>query len=92
MRWSWRSTQADAAAGQELRALGLSAGVPAASASDVARGFADDTSTAAARPVACSARASGITRDAPLPGGRPPCQPAAVVPATSRKAKTAVSR
>jgi hypothetical protein len=86
-----RSTQAVAAAGQELRALGLGIGVLAAAASGVARGPGEGTPIAAVRAFACPARGSRATRDAAFPGGWPPCQPAAVVPATIIKAKTAVS-
>ena len=87
-----RSTHAVAAAGQEVLALGLSVGVPAAAASGVARGPDDGKPIAADRAVACSDRIVGATRGAAFPGEWPPCQPAAVVPATIMKAKTAVSR
>jgi hypothetical protein len=87
-----RSTHAVAAAGQELRALGLSVGVPAAEASGVARGPDDGKPIAADRVVACPDRVVCATRDAAFPGEWPSCQPAAVVPATIMKAKTAVSR
>ena len=91
MRWSLRSTQAVAAAGQELRALGMGVGVPAAAASGATRGPGEGKPSAAVHTFACSARGSCATRDAAFPGGWPPCQPAAVVPATIMKAKTAVS-
>jgi hypothetical protein len=78
-------------AGQELRVVGLDAGVPTAAASGVARGPGEGTPIAAARTFACSTRGSCDTRDAAFPDAWPPCQPAAVVPATSMKAKTAVS-
>ncbi|HMI23498.1 MAG TPA: hypothetical protein VK594_03330, partial [Streptosporangiaceae bacterium] len=57
------STQAVAAAGQELRILGLGAGIPGAVTSDVARGSGDGTAIAAARAFACPARAGCATRD-----------------------------
>src|SRR6476646_8251163 len=96
VRWSLRSTQAVAAAGQELRVVGpglgvLGVGVLAATASGVGRAPGEDTPIAAARTFACSASGSCLTRDAAFPGAWPPCQPTAVVPATSIKAKTAVS-
>ena len=95
-----RSTHAVAAAGQELRAPALSvgvpaaavSGVPAAAVSGVARGPDDGKPIAADRAVACSDRVVCAPRDAAFPGEWPPCQPAAVVPATIMKAKTAVSR
>src|SRR5439155_7070349 len=90
--WSLRSTHAVAAAGQELRALGLSVGVPAAAASGVARGPDDGTPIAADGTVACSDRVVCAARDAAFPGKWPSCQPAAVVPATIINAKAAVSR
>jgi hypothetical protein len=87
-----RSTQAVAAAGQELRILGLGAGIPA-TASDVARGSGDGTPIVAARAFACSARVGCATRDGAFAWWWwPPCHPAAVVTATIRKAKTPVSR
>ena len=88
-----RSTHAVAAAGQELRALGLNVAVPAtAAASGVARRPDDGTPIAADRMFACSDRVVCATRDAAFPGEWPPCQPAAVVPATIINAKAAVSR
>src|ERR1700691_1751610 len=142
VRWSPRSTQAAAAARQDLRALGLSAsllaaatgppmagagfpvaaglaeagllmaagllvagtglpvagtglpvagtGLPvaAATASGIAQGAADGSPAAAT----CPASADGTTRGTLSPGRWPPCQPTATVPATSRKARTAVNR
>src|SRR5689334_13321921 len=93
VRWSLRSTQAVAAAGQELRTVGLGAGVPGAAAPGVARGSGDGAPIAAARAVAWSARVGCATRDGAFSWGWwPPCHPAAVVTATIRKAKTPVSR
>src|SRR5580693_5836330 len=104
VRWSPRSTQAAAAAGQDLRALGLSArllaaaagppmagaGLPvaAATASGIAQVPADGSPAAATCPVSVD----GTTRGTLSPGRWPPCQPIATVPATSRKARTAVNR
>src|SRR5580693_1704022 len=137
VRWSARSTQAAAAAGQDLRALGLSArllaaaagppmagaglpvaaaglaeaglltaaagllvagtglpvagtGLPvaAATASGIAQAPADGSPAAAT----CPASAEDTTRGTLSPGRWPPCQPIATVPATSRKARTAVNR
>jgi|SRR3954447_7719314 hypothetical protein len=94
-----RSTQAVAAAGQELRILALGAGVPEAVATGVARGSGDGTPIFAARAFALSARVGCVTpdgcvtRDGALSWGWwPPCHPAAVVTATIKKAKTPVSR
>src|SRR5437762_6291429 len=93
VRWFLRSTQAVAAAGQELRVLGLAVGVPGAVASGVARGSGDDAPIAAARAVAWSARVGCVTRDGAFSWGWwPPCQPAAVVTATIKKARTRVIR
>lgn len=86
MRWWFRSTQAVAAAGQELRTLVLVVGVLAIAAPGVACGPGDGAAVAVVRTAGCAAR------DAAFPCGWPPCQPAAVVPATTIKAKTAVSR
>jgi hypothetical protein len=88
-----RSTQAVAAAGQELRILAVGAGVPEAVASGVGRGSGDGTPIVAARAFAWSARVGCVTRDGAVSWGWwPPCHPAAVVTATIKKAKTPVSR
>ena len=78
--------------GVEVLGVGVvGVGVLAATASGVGRGPGEDTPIAAARTFACSASGSCVARDAAFPAAWPPCQPAAVVPATSMKAKTAVS-
>src|SRR5215831_19050876 len=91
VRWSLRSTQAVAAAGQEPRVLELGVEIRVAAASGVGRESGEGTPIAA-RTFACSARVGCVTWDTAFPGWWPPCQPAAVVPATIMKAKTAVSR
>jgi hypothetical protein len=99
VRWFLRSTQAAAAAGQELRVLGLAVGVPEAVASGVVRGSGDDAPIAAARAVpwsarvGCVPRVGCVTRDGAFSREWwPPCHPAAVVTATIKKARTPVSR
>src|ERR1043166_9956250 len=93
VRWCLRSTQAVAAAGQELRIVALGTGVTGAVASGVARGSGDGTPIFAARAFAWSARVGCVTRDGAFAWGWwPPCHPAAVVTATIKKAKTPVSR
>src|SRR4051812_3196419 len=94
-----RSTQAVAAAGQELRILALGAGVPEAVATGVARGSGAGPPFFAARAFALSAGVGCVPPDGCVPGegalsggGWPPSPPAAVVTATIKKAKTPVSR
>src|ERR1700685_767620 len=130
VRWSPRSTQAAAAAGQDLRALGLSArllaaaagppmigtGLPVAAAglaeagllmaaagllvaetglpvaAATASGIAQEPADGSPAAATCPASAEDTTRGTLSPGRWPPCQPIATVPATSRKARTAVNR
>ena len=95
VRWALRSAHAVAAGGQDRRALGLSTGLLAAWAADgnaasgLGAGGSIATRLAADILAADIASGSDTTPDAAVAGRRTPCQPAAVVTATIRIARTA---
>ncbi len=98
VRRALRSAHAVAAGGQEWRALGLSTGLLADVAAKLLADVAANRDAAgglgggrpiASRPVADIASGADTTPDTAVPGRRTPRQPAAVVTATTRMARTA---
>ncbi len=98
VRRALRSAHAAAAGGQDRRALRLSPGLLAAVAAKLLAGVAANRNAAgglgggrsiATRPVADIAADADTTPDIVVPGRRAPRQPAAVVTATTRMARTA---
>src|SRR5208282_19696 len=97
VRRALRSAHAVAAGGQDRRALGLSTGLLAGVAAKLLAGVAANRNAAgglggrsiATRPVADIASGADTAPDTAVPGRWTPRQPAAVVTATTRMARTA---